>query len=998
MPTSCSAGSCGTGGWTGPLPGDPGDVFGLTATPTFGGIDVAWNLPGVNPFAVAYTSVYRGTSANYALALKRVDWSGNKYFDQTQPGEPERQYFYWVQQVSVNGTLGPLVGPATAVARPTITEMIELLSGQIDESVLGIALSEKIAKITELDNGLAQEVLDRLAAEGELQGIVEGVDGRSVALSTLVVEERDIRIEQNGVLVEAMNAIAASAGGDSSAAVIAEQTVRVSEDGALAKAVLELIAANGGPGGAASMLLLQNQVQAYKDAVLAGQTVTVQGALGNNIASVQNNLQTNINVVDGKVVNIGARWTATVDVNGLVGGFGVYNNGNTVAAGFNVDTFWVGKTTTKIKPFIISGGIVYINEAAIGKLSANAIKAWGLSIYSPTGTLILDAGSTTGNFVGQVGGVLAANLVLTANNAADDATDALANAATANALVANIAVDDKVTPVEKRQIKLEFDNAAAEKAGINTQASGFGITTENTDYNNAYALMNAYVNSSAALSNLEGAVTAGNAFLSNLASTTDLDKTYTRTSNGVTYSDGGGLRLVFVDFYAARQVLLNKIAAEAALRASWASVTGTGKPENDATKGAPVGTLVGGVAAATVVSNAANGAQAFTDFNAGNNQDGSAIAAATLPGSGIVEHTTNADGSVNISFDWIWGGVEADIDGFEVYVRTSTAAGSATITPNSSAVVGYFMPATKRSFILIGAAANNYYHFGVRAYRRVNAGVNTAGIIRSSMTQYPGISPAAAYRPSSSVAFSGDVTGTVNSTPAATVVAGAANGAAALTAINNATTGLDSRLRSNGADVLSGVVSLNVVSGAAGFKAGNLTWDTAGARISGYGVAMTTNGIIAYNSAGKLMFALNATTGAASFGGSLDAASGTFAGQLTADAVNAVKTVNIAGEAVTIPRYNFSSSYIATRTITIPAGQGGARVAIIGSVAVPRGGYTQRIDVDGVTVRTESVAGGTVPALNHSMTLTEGTHTISVLNEDTEQGTNAFIYILYTMK
>jgi hypothetical protein len=130
----------------------------------------------------------------------------------------------------------------------------------------------------------------------------------------------------------------------------------------------------------------------------------------------------------------------------------------------------------------------------------------------------------------------------------------------------------------------------------------------------------------------------------------------------------------------------------------------------------------------------------------------------------------------------------------------------------------------------------------------------------------------------------------------------------------------------------------------------------------------------------------------------LDAASGTFSGQLTADAVNAVKTINIAGESVTIPRYAFSAGYIATVSITIPAGLGGARVAIIGSVACPRTGYTQRIDVNGATVRTESVAGGTVPAINHSMTLAAGTHTISVLNEDTEQGTNAFVYVLYTMR
>ena len=50
----------------------------------------------------------------------------------------------------------------------------------------------------------------------------------------------------------------------------------------------------------------------------------------------------------------------------LVGGFGLTNTGATVDAGFNVDTFWVGRTgSNAIKPFIIDGGVVYINTAVI---------------------------------------------------------------------------------------------------------------------------------------------------------------------------------------------------------------------------------------------------------------------------------------------------------------------------------------------------------------------------------------------------------------------------------------------------------------------------------------------------------------------------------------------------------------------------------------------------------------------------------------------------------
>jgi hypothetical protein len=72
------------------------------------------------------------------------------------------------------------------------------------------------------------------------------------------------------------------------------------------------------------------------------------------------------------------------------------------------------------------------------------------------------------------------------------------------------------------------------------------------------------------------------------------------------------------------------------------------------------------------------------------------------------------------------------------------------------------------------------------------------------------------------------------------------------------------------------------------FSLGNkLTWD---------GSLLTING------GGTFSGALNAASG--TFRGALQAATGTFSGVLTADAVNAVSTLNIAGEAVTVPRFN----------------------------------------------------------------------------------------------
>lgn len=62
----------------------------------------------------------------------------------------------------------------------------------------------------------------------------------------------------------------------------------------------------------------------------------------------------------------GALYTAKVQSGGLVGGFGIFNDGTEVEAGFDVDRFWIGRTDSdKRKPFIIDGNVVYMNNAMI---------------------------------------------------------------------------------------------------------------------------------------------------------------------------------------------------------------------------------------------------------------------------------------------------------------------------------------------------------------------------------------------------------------------------------------------------------------------------------------------------------------------------------------------------------------------------------------------------------------------------------------------------------
>jgi hypothetical protein len=144
---------------------------------------------------------------------------------------------------------------------------------------------------------------------------------------------------------------------------------------------------------------------------------------------------------------------------------------------------------------------------------------------------------------------------------------------------------------------------------------------------------------------------------------------------------------------------------------------------------------------------------------------------------------------------------------------------------------------------------------------------------------------------------------------------------AAQTAASNALTGLTTKLNSD---------ARNVLAGPGGLATGSLEWDAEGTRIAGSGIGITTKGIVAYNASNVATFVLNGDDGDATFAGTLSAATGTFSGSLTANAINAVNTINIAGSAVTIPLAATSTTSGANVTITLTAGD---RVFVSGFIA-----------------------------------------------------------------
>lgn len=347
---------CGTGMGNWPKPGDPDNNSLLTAVPAYGGVQLSWTYPQTNPQAVAHIRLFRSTMPEYESAALLVITTGDFYYDAVG-GEVPMKYFYWMQIVSVNGTYGEVIGPASATPMPEIEELMRLLSGKIDAGMLAQSLKKDIDRIGSLENGLDNEIFDRTTANQRLTEALSAIDGNVTQAINYLDDEILARKEGQNALTQRITTLVA-ANQDAFSAIRTEEAARVAADESLAASIS-----------------------------------TVQASLGPAIASVQQTMEANIQEVNGKLTALGARWTAQVSVNGMVGGFGVYNDGQLVEAGFDVDRFWVGRTNQdKIKPFIIEGGTTYINDAAINKLTFSKLR-------DNTGNLVVEDGKMKATYL-----------------------------------------------------------------------------------------------------------------------------------------------------------------------------------------------------------------------------------------------------------------------------------------------------------------------------------------------------------------------------------------------------------------------------------------------------------------------------------------------------------------------------------------------------------------------------------------------------------------------
>jgi len=122
------------------------------------------------------------------------------------------------------------------------------------------------------------------------------------------------------------------------------------------------------------------------------------------------------------------------------------------------------------------------------------------------------------------------------------------------------------------------------------------------------------------------------------------------------------------------------------------------------------------------------------------------------------------------------------------------------------------------------------------------------------------------------------------------------------------------KLAKDSASILSATVSVNAVTGA-GFRAGDLTWDAAGVRTSGKGVAMTPGGLIGHNGI-NTTFAIDSVTGNASFAGNISGATGTFTGSMQVGTSPTISGNTMTGSGAVINSNGTFALGNATRNIT----------------------------------------------------------------------------------
>lgn len=160
-----------------------------------------------------------------------------------------------------------------------------------------------------------------------------------------------------------------------------------------------------------------------------------------------------------------------------------------------------------------------------------------------------------------------------------------------------------------------------------------------------------------------------------------------------------------------------------------------------------------------------------TNFNGRNDRDPSTPVNVTIPlGGTCIDHTVNADGSIDISFEWngYSSTNQAKNDFIEIALYSSTSPSTYIIGTAASVEERWLVKTDTAGTYKRGLPANRYYTFGARVVRIVDPDIDTDQTLVSAWVQ-SGVSGENPYHPPTQNAASGDITTTINGVSASNV-------------------------------------------------------------------------------------------------------------------------------------------------------------------------------------------------------------------------------------
>lgn len=255
------------------------------------------------------------------------------------------------------------------------------------------ALASDITALTAVANQNAADIISESQARATaVEAVASDVTALYATADTLegeILDEARVRATEDELLAGAQRVISA-AGEIQAASIYTLSQIRISENEVL---VQEISGLEGRLGDAEGAIQNESTIRLQGDQALAQQISTLQVQVDEDFAGVQQELRADIDAVTGK---INAAWTARVEANGLVGGFGLGTDGETVDAIFDVDRFAVGRSTEAARyPFIVQDGAVYMDTALIRDTSIQEGKIGPITVgklFKPDGTPISTVG------------------------------------------------------------------------------------------------------------------------------------------------------------------------------------------------------------------------------------------------------------------------------------------------------------------------------------------------------------------------------------------------------------------------------------------------------------------------------------------------------------------------------------------------------------------------------------------------------------------------------